>query len=309
MQAYKLFNTSAISSSQARWRDYLNLTKPRVISILLLTTLCAMLIAGGHGRSFSTILLTMLGGYLAAGGAGAINCYVDRDIDELMSRTRRRPLPSQRMMPHHALLFGVLLSGLAFLLLWFGVNPLTAWLALAGNLFYVFVYTYWLKRRSPQNIVIGGAAGAFPPLVGWAAATGTLTPMAWLLFAIIFLWTLPHFWALALVRRHEYARAGVPMLPVVVGEQATQRQIVIYTALLVIVTVIPVIAGFLGIIYGVTALALGAYFLLNAVHLLRQPSVPATWRLYKYSLLYLALLFVAMVVDHVWFSSFLWARL
>jgi protoheme IX farnesyltransferase len=277
------------------------LTKPRVISLLLLTTLCAMLIPMQPVLPL-TLLLTVVGGYLAAGGAGAINCYFDRDIDGKMMRTRRRPLPAQRLAPHQALIFGILLSLLAFLLLWLGVNPLAAGLALAGNLTYVLVYTFWLKRRSAQNIVIGGAAGAFPPLVGWAAVTGTLSPLAWWLFLVIFLWTPPHFWALALGRRHEYARAGVPMLPVVAGEEATRRQIFGYSLLLVIVTLLPLAFGAFTYAYAAGALALGGYFLACAWQLLHSPTTPAVWRLYKFSLLYLALLFVTMVVDRFVFG-------
>jgi protoheme IX farnesyltransferase len=281
------------------WRDYLSLTKPRVLALLLLTTLGAMLIAGPRAPSLQTIGLTMLGGYLAAGGAGALNCCCDHDIDALMSRTRRRPLPSQRIRSEQALAFGLLLTALAVLILWFGVNPLTAVLALAGHVWYVGVYTLWLKRRSPYNIVIGGVAGAFPPLVGWAAATGTLAPMAWLLFAIIVLWTPPHFWALALIRRADYARAGVPMLPVVAGDRATRVQILRYTLILVGTTLLPTLIGSIGIVYAVAAALLGGIFIYGALHVLRSSDVPTTWRLYKYSLLYLALLFAAMVADHM----------
>jgi protoheme IX farnesyltransferase len=282
---------------QASWRDYLSLTKPRVISLLLLTTLGAMLMAAEGLPPLGTILLTLLGGYLAAGGAGAINCYLDRDIDHVMTRTRKRPLPSRRIQPRQALLFGLVLSLLSFLILWLGVNLLSALLALFGIFYYVVIYTQWLKRSSTQNIVIGGAAGAIPPLVGWAAATGTLSAEPFFLFAIIFYWTPPHFWALALVRREDYARAGVPMLPVVYGDRATRVQIVLYSIKLFVLSLLPAALGFLGLLYGAVALALGGLFLYYAVRMLRDTSVPATWRLYKYSLLYLALLCCAMVVD------------
>jgi protoheme IX farnesyltransferase len=280
------------------WLDYLNLTKPRVISLLLLTTLCAMLISG-QPLTLKTVLLTLLGGYLAAGGAGAINCYLDRDIDSKMLRTRRRPLPAQRLTPIHALIFGVTLSVLAFLILWQGVNLASALLASAGSLTYIFIYTLWLKRTTSQNIVIGGAAGAFPPLVGWAAATGNLSALAWWLFIVIFLWTPPHFWALALVRRHEYARAGVPMLPVTAGERATRNHIFGYTILLVLVTLLPLAFGAFGLLYAISTLLLGGYFIYLSWRLLRAPTTPRIWQLYKFSLLYLALLFVAMAADRI----------
>ncbi|GIV95841.1 MAG: hypothetical protein KatS3mg057_0498 [Herpetosiphonaceae bacterium] len=295
IEAPQALNTAA--QARATWRDYVTLTKPRVISLLLLTTLGAMLIAGDHIPPLSTIVLTLIGGYLAAGGAGALNCYFDRDIDGVMSRTSRRPLPAHRIEPGQALIFGLVLSGLSFVILWLGANLLAAALAMLGIVYYVGLYTNWLKRTSTQNIVIGGGAGAIPPLVGWAAATGTLSPAAFLLFAIIFYWTPPHFWALALVRRQDYARAGVPMLPVVYGEHLTRVQIVLYSVLMLILTLLLSITGFMGAIYTAAALALGGLFLYYALRLLRSPSIPTTWRLYKYSLLYLALLFVAMVVD------------
>lgn len=288
-----------IPQTQAAWRDYASLTKPRVISLLLLTTLAAMLLAAETAPSLLTVVVTLVGGYLAAGGAGALNCYLDCDIDALMSRTRRRPLPAQRLRLGQALLFGIILSVSSFFLLWWGTNLLAATLAFSGILFYVFIYTGWLKRRSAQNIVIGGAAGAIPPLVGWAAITGTLSLTALFLFLIIFIWTPPHFWALALVRRQEYARAGVPMLPVVQGEATTRLHIFRYTLLLVSLTLLPVIFGLMGIVYAGAALLLGGLFLYRAVQLLLAPGAAAAWQLYKYSLLYLALLFVAMVPDRM----------
>lgn len=283
---------------QLTWRDYVNLTKPRVISLLLLTTLAAMLIASETIPPLSIIGLTLLGGYLAAGGAGALNCYFDRDIDGLMHRTQQRPLPAQRLKPNQALGFGLVLCILAFLILWLGVNLLSALLALAGILYYVGLYTCWLKRKSPQNIVIGGGAGAFPPLVGWAAVTGTLSPLAFLLFAIIFYWTPPHFWALALLLRRDYARAAVPMFPVAYGDQATRVQIVRYAVPLVMLTLLPATFGFLGPVYLLAALILGTLLIHYALQLRESRTPPAALKLYKYSLLYLALLFVAMVIDH-----------
>ena len=278
--------------------DYLSLTKPRVISLLLFTTLAAMLVAGGL-PSLTTLLAVTLGGYLAAGGAGALNCYLDRDMDGVMARTRRRPLPSGRLQPQQALRFGLALSALSFVVLWAGANLLAAGLALAGNLFYVLIYTYWLKRRSVQNIVIGGAAGAFPPLVGWAAVTGHLAPLAWFMFLVIFCWTPPHFWALALVKQPDYARAGVPMLPVVQGARHTARLIAAYALVLVGLSLAPALGGGLGPLYLVGALLLGGLLLAYVVQLLRHTTVRAAWRLYLFSLVYLAGLFAAMALERL----------
>jgi heme o synthase len=280
-------------------RDYLALTKPRIIALLLLTTVASMLVADPSDPSLATILWTMLGGYLAAGGAGAINHYLDRDLDARMSRTAGRPLVSGRIEPWHGLAFGIALGALAIGELALAVNLLTACLALAGLLGYVFVYTLWLKPLTPQNIVIGGAAGAVPPLVGWAAATGGLQPEALYLFAIVFLWTPPHFWALSLLIKDEYARIGIPMLPVVSGEAATRRQILLYTVLLAGLTVVPVLTGLFGAIYLAAALALGGGFGALALRLARAPSRRAALQLYLYSLAYLALLFLAMAADRL----------
>ena len=280
-------------------RDYVALTKPRIIALLLVTTVATMFAADPGGPAAATVLWTMLGGYLAAGGAGAINHYVDRDRDARMARTRGRPLVAGRIEPLHGLVFGIALGALATVQLALTVNALAAVLALCGLLGYVFVYTIWLKPLTPQNIVIGGAAGAMPPLVGWAAATGGLAPEALYPFGIVFLWTPPHFWALSLLIKEDYARTGVPMLPVVKGEAATRRQIVAYTLVLAAFTLLPVATGFLGAIYAVAAAALGAGFVGLAVHLLRDPSRRAALRLYLSSLAYLALLFFVMAVDRV----------
>jgi protoheme IX farnesyltransferase len=233
-----------------------------------------------------------------AGGANAVNMYIDRDIDDRMARTRLRPIPSGRMDPRAVLAFGVALATAATALLAFTVNLLTAGLALAGFYFYVFLYTRWLKRRTPQNIVIGGAAGAFPPLVGWAAVTGRIDLAAVYLFLIIFYWTPPHFWALALLKQRDYGRAGVPMAPLLWGERETMWQMLWYTVILVPLTLLPVAFGAFGLVYGVSAAILGALLLLGIVRVMRaaQWTAPA-WRVYKFSLLYLALLFVAMAVD------------
>jgi protoheme IX farnesyltransferase len=278
-------------------RDYISLTKPRIISLLLLTTVAAMFVADPSGPPLSLILWTMLGGYLAAGGAGAINHYVERDRDARMERTSSRPLASGRISPAHGLAFGVALGAAATVQLALTVNVLAAALALGGLLGYVFVYTMWLKPRTPQNIVLGGAAGAMPPLVGWAAATGELPLEALWPFAIVFFWTPPHFWALSLLIADDYAKTGVPMLPVVRGAQTTRRQILLYSGVMVAVTLGPVLTGLFGGLYLVSALALGAGFVALAVGLARHPSREAARRLYLSSLAYLALLFVAMAVD------------
>jgi heme o synthase len=280
-------------------RDYLALTKPRIIALLLVTTVATMFAADPAGPGAATIVWTMLGGYLAAGGAGAINHYLDRDRDARMARTRGRPLVAGRIEPLHGLLFGIALGALATLQLALTVNALAAGLALCGLLGYVFVYTIWLKPLTPQNIVIGGAAGAVPPLVGWAAATGGLALEALYPFGIVFLWTPPHFWALSLLISDDYARTGVPMLPVVKGEAATRRQILAYTLTLVAFTLLPFGTGFLGSLYAVAAIALGSAFTWLAVRLLRSPSRRAALRLYLSSLAYLALLFTAMAADRL----------
>ncbi len=283
------------------WRiklnDYLTLMKVRVASLLLATTLGAMIIAAQGWPGWALVGWVMLGGLLSVGGSGALNHYLDRDIDGDMGRTSLRPLPSGRIAPVEALAFGLLLSVLQFAVFWFKVNPLAAALSTGGLLYYVLIYTIWLKRRSSQNIVIGGAAGAFPPLVGWAAVTGDLSLGALYLFAIIFYWTPPHFWALALMRKEDYARAKVPMLPVVRGDKETRLQILLYTLLMIALTLIVVPLQLMGLIYLVAALVLNAKFLFDALRLYRQPSNQSALALYKYSLLYLALLFAAMALD------------
>ena len=282
------------------WRDYVTLTKPRIMSLLLVTGFCGM-IAGARGwPGTERAAAAMLGLALACGGASALNHLLDRDIDPLMGkRTSARPVASGRVPPSRALEFGLTLSAFSFVLLASSVNVLTAVLALVGNLFYVLVYTRWLKRTTPQNIVIGGAAGAVPPLVGWAAATDHIGIAALLLFAIVFVWTPPHFWALALLIRDNYAAARVPMLPVVRGDRATARQIVAYSFVLVAVTLLPWAWGGAGPLYVVCALALGAVFVWLAEQLRRDTSPRRAVVLFHYSLLYLALLFAALAVDAV----------
>jgi protoheme IX farnesyltransferase len=278
--------------------DLVTLTKPRIISLLLVTTVAPMFITPAGLPSVSQILWVLAGGYLMAGGANAINMWFDRDIDLRMARTRLRPIPAGRISAGFGLAFGVGLGLAAFAVFWYRVNHLSAWLALSGLLFYVFVYTIWLKRTSPQNIVIGGAAGAIPPLVGWAAMTGRLDLAAVYLFAIIFYWTPPHFWALALIKQADYARAGIPMMPVARGEARTKYEMLVYTLMLVPLTVMPALFGALGLFYAVAAVLLGARLLWYCIRLLRERSVtPVAWQMYRYSLLYLALLFVAMGID------------
>ncbi len=282
-----------------RINAYMNLLKPHVTVLLLGVTLAAMAIAQRGFPPLGLVLATLFGGACAAGSANAINCYFDRDIDQLMHRTSRRSLPAGRVPPAHALMFGVVLAVLSFASLTLFVNLLSALLALSGILFYVFVYTLWLKRTSTQNIVIGGAAGAIPPLVGWAAVTNSVgLPAIWL-FAIIFYWTPPHFWALALLIKNDYARAHIPMLPVVAGEKETKRQIVLYTLLLLAVTLILFATQAMGVLYLVSALALGAGFLYIAIRVLRDETKRWARTLFWYSNCYLALLFALMVVDRV----------
>jgi protoheme IX farnesyltransferase len=288
---------AALAGGRARQvvADYVTLTKPKVQSLLLLTTVTTMYVAGDP--SLALVFWTVLGGSLASGGAGAVNHWYDRDIDAQMARTATRPVPAGRIAPGAALRFGIALAALSFVQLSLTVNVLSAALALCGFLGYVFVYTIWLKRSTPQNIVIGGAAGAVPPLVAWAAVTGRVELTALYLFAIVFYWTPPHFWALSLLMKDEYARVGVPMMPVVHGETETRRQIVLYTGLLVVLTMLPVVFGFFGAIYAAIALSLGAWFLVLAIRLQRRADRQSALRTYLYSLAYLALLFGAMVAD------------
>ena len=291
--------SSLLSDAVSVVLDYLSLTKPRIISLLLLTTVATMFVADPAGPSLSVILWTMLGGYLAAGGAGAINHYLDRERDALMTRTSSRPLVTGRIDPVNGLIFGIGLGLAAFGQLWITVNLLTAVLAMVGLLGYVLLYTLWLKPLTPQNIVIGGSAGAVPPLVGWAAATGALSWEAAWPFLIVFFWTPPHFWALSLMIKDDYARTGVPMLPVVRGDAYTRRQILLYTVLLLAVSLGPIFTGLLGGIYMVSAVVLGIAFIVFAALLARRPGEALTLRTYLFSLAYLALLFIAMAVDAI----------
>ena len=288
--------------SFAGWRDYLALLKPRVMSLVVFSAACALLTAPGHIHpfiGFVAILCVAVG----AGASGALNQWYEADIDALMKRTADRPLPAGRIDPEEALAFGVALAVGSVATMGLAVNWLAAGILAGSILFYAVVYTVWLKRRTPQNIVIGGAAGAFPPLIGWAAVTGDITTLPWLMFAIIFLWTPPHFWSLALFMEADYAKAGVPMLPVVAGETATRRQIMLYTLLLVPVTILPWALGLTGWVYGSVAVVTGAIFVARAVAVWRNTATLAAEmgpekRLFKYSLLHLFLVFAALVADH-----------
>ncbi|MFN0099106.1 MAG: heme o synthase [Gemmatimonadaceae bacterium] len=287
---------AAPAADRTLLQDLITLTKPKIISLLLVTTIAPMYVAGDP--SLTTVLLVALGGYLMAGGANAVNMYMDRDIDDVMARTKLRPIPSGRMHARAVIAFGVGIASAATWMLATFVNILTAALALGGFYFYVFIYTRWLKRSSPQNIVIGGAAGAFPPLVGWAAVTNGLDLTAAFLFLIIFYWTPPHFWALALNKQRDYGNAKVPMAPLVWGERETIDQMWWYSVLLVALTVLPVAFGAFGALYLVLAAVLGGILLWGVwrVKVAAEFSKPAWW-VYGYSLLYLALLFIAMVLD------------
>jgi heme o synthase len=283
--------------ARVSWRDYLTLTKPRIMSLLLLTGGAGMFVGAQGVPPAGLFGATIIGLALACGGASALNHVLDRDIDRSMGRTAKRPVADGRVSAELALEFGLTLSALSFVLLASVVNVLAAVLALVGNLFYVLVYTRWLKRSTPQNIVIGGAAGAVPPLVGWAAATGNLALPALWLFLIVFFWTPPHFWALALLIRRDYEAARIPMLPVVRGERETARQIVLYTVAMVALTLVPAATGTFGPLYLVAAVLLGAQFLRLAWSLRQDVAPRRAGILFHYSLAYLALLFVAMAID------------
>jgi protoheme IX farnesyltransferase len=288
------------AGSEARVADYIALLKPRVMSLVVFTGLAGLVVAPGH-------LHPVLAGVavlciaVAAGAAGAINMWYDRDIDAVMSRTRNRPIPAGRVPPGAALAFGVVLSAASVMMMGLGVNWLSAGLLATTILFYVFVYTIWLKRRTPQNIVIGGAAGAFPPMIGWAAVTAEVSLASIALFLLIFMWTPPHFWALALYRRGDYAAAGVPMLPVVAGEAATKRQMLLYAVLLLPVAVAPALLGIAGLLYAAAAVVLGLIFVGMALAVLREDGAAtghrAAKRMFAFSILYLFLLFALLIVD------------
>ncbi|GIS93571.1 MAG: heme o synthase [Chloroflexota bacterium] len=290
---------AASSGIIALFNDYITLTKPPIISLLLITAIGGMFLAAAGIPSLQILTLVCVGGALGAGGANAINHFLDQDIDALMSRTIKRPVPSNRIPPVAALIFGVALNAGAFFVLAYWVNLISAVLTLAATLFYVLIYTGWLKRNTPQNIVIGGAAGAIPPMVGWAAVTGSIDLPAVYLFTIIFFWTPPHFWALSLMIQDDYKAAGVPMLPVVAGEKRTTQNIFIYSLALVGLTLLFSFSNAVGLIYLGSAATLGAYFIYLAWKLLQDYNVRNAKYLYLFSLLYLALLFAVMLPDSV----------
>ncbi len=287
----------------AKLLAYLRLTKPRIVLLLLITTVPAMVLAERGVPSIALVAATLLGGAMCAGSANAINQFLERDIDRKMGRTRSRPLPSLEVSPRGALAFGVLLGLAGWAWLVVTVNSLSGWLAAAANVFYVGVYTVLLKRSTPQNIVIGGAAGAAPVLVGWAAVRGTIDPAAWVLFAIVFVWTPPHFWALSVKYADDYAAARVPMLPVVRGVAETARQILLYSVLLVAVTLVLLPVAGMGALYLAVAVGLGAWFVYLAARLARNPGIEAAMRLFRYSIGYLAVLFPAMAFDQLLFAA------
>ena len=282
---------------KTRAAAYVALTKPRIIELLLITTLPTMIVAQRGLPPLWLMVATLIGGSLAAGGANAINMFVDRDIDKLMHRTRKRPLVTGAVTPRNALIFAITLEVVAFVELWAWVNLLSAALAISATLFYVFVYTLWLKRSSSQNIVIGGAAGAVPVLVGWAAVTDSLSWTPVVMFAIIFVWTPPHFWALAVKYKDDYQAASVPMLPAVASFKRTAREILFYSVVLVGVSLLLAAVAKLGVIYVVSASVLGVVFVALAVRLLRAQTPKAAMQLFSYSITYLTLLFVLMAVD------------
>ena len=291
--------TITVQRSQSILRAYVALTKPRIISLLVFTALGGMFVASRGAPDPLLTIIVLSGGALAAGGANALNHYLDRDIDQLMRRTATRPVASGSIAPVNAMWFGIALNVLAFGILAWLVNPLSAVLTLSATLFYVFVYTMALKRSTPQNIVIGGAAGAIPPMVGWVAVTGTLDLPALYMFAIVFFWTPPHFWALSLLIKDDYSEAGVPMLPVVAGVSETKRSILLYTILLAALTAMFFTTRAVGWVYFVGALALGIGFIWSAYRLMRRPGIEGAKSTYLYSLAYLALLFMLMMIDSV----------
>jgi len=293
--------TDITTNSAATWRDYYEMCKPRVVMLMILTSLVGMFLAVPGMVPVDVLVLGNLGIALVAGSGAVVNHLIDRKIDVVMKRTHNRPIPQGRVDPLQAGVFAAVigLAGMAILLLW--VNPLSAWLTLASFIGYAFIYTGYLKHATPQNIVIGGLAGAMPPLLGWSAVTGTIEADAVVLVLIIFAWTPPHFWALAIHRKEEYAKSGVPMLPVTHGERVTKIHITVYTAILVIISVIPYFSGMSSLLYLTAALALGAGFMFWSLKLMRNPVPSTAMDTFKYSIVYLALLFVALVVDHYLF--------
>jgi protoheme IX farnesyltransferase len=292
-------DTHLAAPGSATWRDYLELGKPKVVSLIVFTAVVGMFLAVPGMPPLAAVLFGTLGIGLAASSAAAINHVVDRRFDEKMARTMGRPIPSGAVTAPQALRYAAAIGVLSMLVLWLRVNPLTAVLTFASLIGYAFLYTVWLKHVTPQNIVIGGAAGAAPPVLGWTAVTGSVDPHSLLLFLIIFAWTPPHFWALAIARREDYARAGIPMLPVAYGVEFTRLHILLYTILLVIVTLLPYLTGMTGLIYLATAVVLGAQFVRHAIALRRpDAAVELPMKVFRYSINYLMLLFAALLIDH-----------
>ena len=293
--------TDVTTNPAATWRDYYEMCKPRVVMLMILTSLVGMFLAVPGMVPLDVLVLGNLGIALVAGSGAVVNHLIDRKIDVVMKRTHNRPIPQGRVDPLQAGIFAAVigLAGMSILMLW--VNPLSAWLTLASFVGYAFIYTGYLKHATPQNIVIGGLAGAMPPLLGWSAVTGTIEADAVVLVLIIFAWTPPHFWALAIHRKEEYAKSGVPMLPVTHGERVTKIHITVYTAILVVMSVIPYFSGMSSLLYLAAALALGAGFMFWSLKLMRNPAPSTAMDTFKYSIVYLALLFVALVVDHYLF--------
>jgi len=291
---------ATLAYAESRYQQFLALTKPRVVSLVVFTAVIGMFLATPGLPPLAAVLYGTIGIALVAGAAAAINCLVEQKIDALMMRTRRRPLPSGDLTSLQTLVFAGLIGGAGLVILYHGVNPLTMWLTFATFVGYAIIYTVLLKPATPQNIVIGGASGAMPPVLGWAAVTGDVAPEALLLFLIIFVWTPPHFWSLALYRARDYARAGLPMLPLTHGPEYTRLMIVLYTCALVAVTLLPFAIRMSGFLYLAAALALGGMFLLYAVQLYRDYSDELARATFKYSIWYLAALFSALLIDHYW---------
>jgi heme o synthase len=286
----------SVTQIESQVKDFYALLKPRVMTLVVFTGIVGMYLAPDTINPFVAIIATLCIA-LGSGAAGAINMWYERDVDALMTRTKGRPIPARRMYPETALEFAVMVAVISVILMAIATNLMAAFILLIAIAFYVFIYTAWLKRRTPQNIVIGGAAGAFPPMIGWAAASGDITLESLLLFLIIFTWTPPHFWSLALYKNDEYKEAGIPMLPVVAGSLVTRKYILAYTIALVAVSILPLLIGMFGVIYGVGALALGAKFLESSYRLYKEYSETQARKNFKFSLLYLFLLFVLMVAD------------
>ncbi len=301
-----IINTEEISASQVNsqpvWSDYLELCKPRVVALMLICAAVGMALASSNIPSPELIIATLVGVALVAGSAAVVNHIADARIDALMARTQNRPIATGRVSSQGAISLSIITGGLGFAILWFAVNPLTAWLNFASWAGYGFVYTYFLKRATSQNIVIGGLFGAAPPLFGWTAVTNSIDPQGLLLVLIIFIWTPPHFWSLALERKEEYALVNVPMLPVTHGESFTRLQILLYTILLLVISLVPFLIGMFGYLYFFSALLLGLVFLFWTIRLMKPSDTDAPMATFKFSILYLALLFGAMLVDHYLYS-------